>query len=348
MRVSRGVPMDLAERNMPPWAARITLAALFFVPVIPFQARAQGRAGDEATIRGDRAELTITVRDTGGQVFSGTATVRLYHSGILNDQSATSKGRAFFILNNLGDYTIAVEAPGYKSAQKDVSIRLPIKVEEDVYLVSESAPESGSDVPGKPLLAPKAKESLDKAVQELRDEKLDEAEHDINEAIKLAPSNPDVLYVQGVIYMHRRNWAKAQGVLEKVTQLEPAHARGLAALGMALANQGKYDLAIAPLERCLQLAPADWETQWTLAKAYYHHEQYDAALKASQDALTESHGAAPQIALLVAQSLTAVGRYEDAGRTLRDFLKDHPEEPGAATARRWLDRLAADGKIRRN
>ena len=68
----------------------------------------------------------------------------------------------------------------------------------------------------------------------------------------------------------------------------------------------------------------------------------------SQQALQESHGTAPEIQLLVAQSLTAVGRYEESAQILRDFLKNYPKDPGAANAQRWLDRLAADGKIHRN
>jgi tetratricopeptide (TPR) repeat protein len=117
---------------------------------------------------------------------------------------------------------------------------------------------------------------------------------------------------------------------------------------MAFIDQGKYEQAIPPLERSLQLNPSSSETHWTLARAYYSHEQYDAALQESQEALSEAHGAAPEIELLVAQSLTAVGRYEDAAQTLRDYLKNHPKEAGSTTARKWLDRLAADGKIRRN
>jgi TolA-binding protein len=65
----------------------------------------------------------------------------------------------------------------------------------------------------------------------------------------------------------------------------------------------------------------------------------------SQAALSSSKGKAPEIELLVAQSLTAVGRYEDAAQTLRRFLRDHPDRQEAATARRWLAGLAANGKI---
>ncbi len=52
------------------------------------------------------------------------------------------------------------------------------------------------------------------------------------------------------------------------------------------------------------------------------------------------------IGLLVAGSQGAVGRYEDAGATLRGFLQKHGDRPEAAKARKWLDKLKADGKIK--
>jgi Flp pilus assembly protein TadD len=170
----------------------------------------------------------------------------------------------------------------------------------------------------------------------------------LNEASKLAPSHPDVLYAQGVLELKRRRWTAAQEVLEKATQIDPSHARALAALGMAFTDQGKYEEAVSPLEKSLQLDPASWEAQWTLGRAYYYTQRYDEALKESQGALAASNGKAPEIALLVAQSLTAVGRYNDAAQMLRDYLKNHNDRPEAATAKRWLDRLSADGKITRN
>jgi len=90
---------------------------------------------------------------------------------------------------------------------------------------------------------------------------------------------------------------------------------------------------------------ASWDTRWALAKAYYQRAHYDEALQMSEAALSASSGKAPEIQLLVAQSLTAVGRYEDSAQTLRDFLRDHSDRQEAATARRWLDRLSSSGKI---
>jgi hypothetical protein len=298
--------------------------------------------------RGDRAEIAVTVRDSSGQPISAPVTVKLYKNGIPSDQASTSRGRVSFIPRSLGDFTITVEATGYKNAQKDLSLAVPIKAEVDVYLQRDLASNESVGVPGKPLLAPKAKEALDKGRQALREDKPDDAQKFISEAMKLAPGNPEVLYVQGVLYMRRRDWAQAQMVLERSAQFDPNQPRALAALGMALCNLKKYADAIPPLEKALKMeAVADWETEWALAKAYYYREQYDAALKMAQQAQAETHGSAAQVELLLAQCLTAVGRYEDSAQILREFLKSNAGSPEAATARRWLDGLTADGKIRR-
>jgi tetratricopeptide (TPR) repeat protein len=225
-----------------------------------------------------------------------------------------------------------------------VSVALEVKAEIDVAMSRDAA--SDMIVPGKPLLAPKAKEAFDKGLQALSQDKMKDAEKYVAEATKLAPGHPDVLYVQGVLYLKQRNWAEAQSTLEKATQIDPTHARAFAALGMAFVDEGKYDAAIAQLEKSVQLEPGGWEAQFTLGKAYYHHEQYEEALKASQQALAASNGKAPEIELLVAQSLTAVGRYEESATALRNFLKDHGNRPEAATAKKWLDRLLASGKIK--
>ncbi len=131
-------------------------------------------SGAEGTIpRGDRLEISLTVRDSSGEPISAPATVKLYHEGQPLDQGATSHGRAFFMTRSLGNFTLVVEATGYKSAQKDVSLPVALKAEIDVYVQREQSGNVG--VPGKPLLAPKAKEAFDKGLQAINDNKLPEA-----------------------------------------------------------------------------------------------------------------------------------------------------------------------------
>jgi Tfp pilus assembly protein PilF len=336
---------------MYPTKHRAFLTLAFLLPLgicilWPAPGRCQDSSAEMNMSRGDRPEISVTVRDSSGGEISVPAMVKVYRSGVFTDQGATRKGRVFFLLAGPGEYSVAVSAPGYEAGQKEVSV--PVALKSEVEIVLKRLPNSNetTGVPGKPVLAPKAQEAFDKGLRALSADKLKDADKYVSEAIKLAPGHPDVLYLQGVLDLKRRNFADAQGVLEKATQIDPTHAPAFAALGMAMSDQGRYDAAISPLEQSLKLdAHSGYETHWTLAKAYYHQQQYDAAVKESQIALNGSNGKAPEIELLLAQSLTAAGKYEDAGQALRDFLKNHGDRPEAATARRWLERLTSDGKL---
>jgi Tfp pilus assembly protein PilF len=327
----------------------------YFLPMVSclafvLPACCQDNGSEVNEFHGSGAEITVTVHDSSGEPISAAAMVKLYRDGtMLNRQGQTSRGSALLVVNNLGEFTVIVEAAGYESAQKEISVQVTGRTQVDVYLRRLSAAGSTAGVPGRPMLAPKAKEAMEKGLQALSADKMGEAEKYVGEAMRLAPGHPDVLYVQGVLWLKQRNWAQAQNALEKATQIDPNHARAFAALGMAFCDQGKYDAAIVALEKSLQLdAAGAWETRWTLAKAYYQDARYDEALKMCQEALAGSKGKAPEIALLAAQSLTAVGRYEDAAQVLREFLKDHGDRREAAKARRWLERLTASAKIQPN
>jgi len=325
----------------------ITVLACAFLLSL-FTAYAQESASDTSVFRADRPQVSLTVRNSTGEVIKAAGTVKLLHDGILADQTGLSHGRAFFGPLSFGDYTLVVEVNGFKPIQKDVNLSVAMRYEVDANLQPDSGDNAGAAASAKPLLAPKAKEALDKALKALSANKLSDCEKHLDEAAKLAPGHPDVLYVQGVLLLKQQHWALAQSALEKASQMDPTNARAFSALGMALEDEGKYDQAIAPLEKSLQLDAGAWEPQWVLGEAFYHLQQYDQALKASQLAWTQSNGKAPQAELLLAKAQTAVGKYEDAAQSLRDFLKHYGDRPEAPTAQRYLDRLASDGKIHSN
>jgi tetratricopeptide (TPR) repeat protein len=319
--------------------ASLAVAMCSVVPVV-----GQERSDDMGGVRGNRAELSITIKEGSSQLIGPLVTVKLYRMGSLSQQTTTTKGRAVFILNGLGDYTIVADAIGYRSAQKEISVPIAVAAEDQITLQRDSRAEAlGSDA--RPLLAPKAKESMDKALEALKKNKLDDAERFLDEAAKLAPNHPDILYLQGVVFLQRNQPEKARGFLEKAAQVDPKNARVLSALGMAFVNESRFDLAVAPLQHSLEIDPNSWDAHYALAKAFYNQEQFQGALQEAQKALGSSHGVEPAIELLMAQAQTAVGKFEDSAETLRTFLRLHPTDKGAATARRWLDRLIADGKV---
>jgi Tfp pilus assembly protein PilF len=311
--------------------------------VVPSSAQDAGSTATE--FHGNGVAISVVVHAPSGERISSPAVVKLFRSAIPAGQAETIAGRAELVVNEIGDFTAVVEVAGSASVQKDFSINSAGRAEVDVYLRPLS--ENPAVTHGRAVLAPKAKKAVDDGLQALNANKLAEAQKHASQAMLLAPGHPDVWYLQGLTFLKQRDWSKAQEALEKAVQLDPSHASAFAALGMDLFDQGKYEASVAPLEKALQLSPAptSWDTRWALAKAYYQQARYNQALQMSQDAYTSSKGKAPEIELLVAQSLTAVGRYEDAAQALREFLRDHADRREAATARRWLDGLAADGKI---
>ena len=321
----------------------ILLGSLF----CPLVAWCQTHTSGATRHTGFQVDIDVSIRDSSGAFLSVPADVKLFWNDTPSDEGSTSNGRITFTKGSLGKFTVVVEAAGYQPAQSDVKISEPDRFDVEINLQRETSSSPAPGAAGNPILAPKAKEALDKGMQALRDDKLDAAEEALDQAAKLAPNNPNVLYVQGLLDLNKHEWIKAQGILERVTQMEPNSPRALAALGMALCNQKKYTEAIPPLEKSVQLdAASGWETHWSLAESYYHSARFDEALKASQQAQAESNGQVPHVALLVAQALTAVGRYEDSATVLRELLKNHGDGPEAVTARRYLERLTADGKIR--
>jgi Tfp pilus assembly protein PilF len=328
----------------------IPLPLLFSVLLPAIPACCQDGVTEQKAISGNNATIVVNVRNSSGDPLPVTAVVKLYRNGsIPNGQTTSSQGRAIFMPQNLGDFLVVAEAPGYKPGRANVDVPIPVKVEVDVYLQPENDANANTipnGAPGAPVLAPKAQKEVDLGLKALQESKLDDAQRHLDAAAALAPSHPDVLYLMGVLAVRRNDLPRAQQVLTKATQIAPHHARALAALGTVLSNQNKYEEAIAPLEKALELNAQSWETRWTLAKACYYQRQYDRALKESQAALTASEGRAPEIELLVAQSLTSVGRYEESAQALRAFIQNHPEHLQVSVARRWLDRLQEAGKIK--
>jgi Flp pilus assembly protein TadD len=327
-------------------AGTVAWRLLFLVALFAFSTHAQDTGTAATEFYGKGTAITVVVYDASGNPIRSGATVKLFHNGTVPaGQVQTERGRAELVVTQLGDFTAVVAAAGYATAQKDFSIGSAGKTDIDIHLQPLSG--NSTAIPGRPVLAPKAKKAVDDGLRALSSDNLGEAQKQAGKAMLLAPGHPDVLYLQGVVFLKQRDWSKAKEVLEKATQVDPSHANAFAALGMALCDQAKYDAAITPLEKALQLNPKlSWDARWTLAQAYYQQARYDEALEMSKAALSSAKGKAPEIELLVAQSLSAVGRYEDAAGALREFVRDHPEHRQAATARRWLEGLAANGKIR--
>ncbi len=331
--------------------APIILAFLLCQTFPPVRAAAQGGASQSVGSLSSNGQVVVLVRDSTGEPLRTPALVRLFSAdGMpLGQVSVVGGGEATFRGVPLGSYSVEVEASGYANARGNATLPMTGEVHVEIYLRPESTSEPiVLPEPGIPVLAPKAKKELDAGLEALRKKDYGEAQKHLEKAEQMAPMHPDVLYLLGSLSARMNELPRAEELLGKATQMEPQHAHAQAALGVVLANERKFDAALLPLGKALELDEKSWEARWALARCYYNQRKFQPALEQSRRALQDSNGQAPEIALVAAASLTALGQYENSAATLRDFLQEHPDHPGAARARRWLDHLQAAGKIKQN
>ena len=326
--------------------------AFFFCQTFPsIRAAAQGGTSESVGSPSSGGRVVVMVRDSSGQPLRIPALVRLFSAdGMpLGQVSVVGGGEATFRGVPRGSYSVEVEASGYTKAHGNATLPMTGEVHVEIYLRPEPTSEP-MVVPegGIPVLAPKAKKEMDAGLEALRKKDYGEAQKHLEKAKQMAPMHPDVLYLLGSLSARMNDLPRAEELLGKATQMEPQHARAQAALGVVLVSERKFDVAVLPLGKALELDEKSWEARWALARCYYNQRKFQPALEESRRALTDSNGQAPEIALVAAASLTALGQYEESAATLRDFLQQHPDHAGAARARRWLERLQAAGKLKQN
>src|SRR5260370_12120189 len=105
----------------------------------PVAARCQDGVDEQTAISGNNGVIVVNVRDSSGSPISVPAVVKLFRAGgIPNGQATTARGRAIFTPQNLGQFSVIVEAPGYKTGHEEVSVPIPGKAEAHVYLQPHS------------------------------------------------------------------------------------------------------------------------------------------------------------------------------------------------------------------
>ncbi len=302
--------------------------------------------GQRSRSSGTNSEMIVHVRAPTGEPLSVPAIVLLFKSDGTPHGRTTAQGIAPVVFSNLGPggYYVEVSAPGFQTTREEASVIIPVTTEVHVFMRPEASAVPSATPAGPPILTPKARKEVDQGLEALRGNNLKEAQKRLDRAAELAPGHPDIFYLLGVLYVRLDDPTRARSALEKATQLDPNHARALAALGTVLSNQGEYAAAIPVLKKAMELNDHAWETQWTLASAEYHERQFEQARDHAQQALNSAQGKAPEIQLLLAQALGALGQREKAAQQLESFLGSHPEHVKAPLARGWLAKLQQQGR----
>ncbi|HYA97835.1 MAG TPA: tetratricopeptide repeat protein [Methylomirabilota bacterium] len=283
---------------------------------------------------GNRGTLVVRVRDQNGNIPSGLTLVNVYSfRGDLVASASMQGTQASFQGIGTGRFSVEAIAPGYKTNRVDVSVDfIGSSVTVEIALKPEVDPNAPSAAPAAPLLAPRAQKELNKALEDLRDGKLKDAQRHLDAAYHMAPGNPDVNYLLGVLASMSGKRDEAVGLWQKTIDIYPQHTFALLALGDAAEEKGDLTAASAFFKRAADSNPSSWRSQFSLAGIAYREEKYEDAVKYSEAALRIGKDKANEARFIQARALALLGHRDKAVAALQAYLAQASEKPKFADA----------------
>lgn len=284
--------------------------------------------------------VVVSVREFGGAPLQGNAVVKLSSdfSGVHLTAPAQDGGNATFPSVRAGEYQIEVSCAGYKTKTEPTDV-MPSYSSYNVfvYMQSESAADNLGAPPSSTTMSPKLQSEIDKAATKMRQQKYDEARQHFEKAVKMAPGNPDVQYMWGMLEYYQQHYDAAQTRLETALSINPSHERALVTLGEIQLREKKEAQAAQTLEKAFLVNGADWRTHYLLAFAYADQKEFAKAETHAQRAADlggKEHS--PQARVLLGRILSSDGKLADARKAFEGVIRDFPADPSAKDAKTAL------------
>jgi tetratricopeptide (TPR) repeat protein len=292
------------------------------------------------------ASITLYVRTEFGQRLKipPMVTVIPADSGLPMPYSPLFTADGGIILSNLvagEDYDVTIKAENYQEDRETISLPLGelSSVTRIIYLRPLGEKSDFSKAKGDFLLAPRAEKEVQRGLKDLRSQHFDSARKHLEKALRMAPGNPYVNYVMGMIYLLSKQTAQAKPFLEKSVSIDPRQPPSLLALGTVRFQMADYPGAIEALEQVVRLDATSWKAEWMLADSYLRERNYAKGKEYAERALETGKENAAQAQLLVGEALAGLGERGKAVATLESYLKEHPDDPNAAKIRGFAEAL---------
>lgn len=341
IRISGVVSSRLEANRFRTRIIGVRSAFLGFVVLISLTApaaRAQfgGRSQNTSPFPAQDASVTVVVnvREMGGGPLEGLAFVKMTSDfkGLHLTASTRDAGAATFPSVSTGDYQIEVSSAGYKTHNETAAVMAgPSSYNVYIYMQPESAPGNASVAPTGTRMTPKLQSEIDKAAEKMRKQQFDEAQKHLEKASRMAPGNPDIQYMWGMLEYYQQHYDLARTKLETAISINPNHERALVSLGEIQLRQKQPAQAVQTLEKAFLVNGADWRMHYLLAFAYADEKNFAKAETHAQRAADlggKDHSA--QARILLGRILTSDRKLDDARNTFNGVIRDFPADPAAA------------------
>ena len=301
------------------------------------------RGSDIPTMQTTPITVKICVRDARGLPLEFPAFVHLHSVvGSYDVKSATGEGAAASFQNVApGDYEVEVRATGYQTKTEPVTV---VSFGGDfsvyIYLQNEASSPTASLPPGRVVMSPKLQNEIEKGLAAARKKEYAVAQTHFVKASKMAPGNPDVLYLLGTSELGLRDLDAARLSFNSALNIEPSNQRVLLALAEIDLETGDTSSAIMVLEKAFDLNGADWRIHFLLATAYARAGRFSEAETHAERGVRLAGEKGAPVVFLLGEIQFAEHKNSAAKQTWERLLGDFPNDPSAQKAKIKLQILS--------
>ena len=187
----------------------------------------------------------------------------------------------------------------------------------------------------------KARDRYRKADKALRENKLDQAEKFVNQALEIYPSYAEALTLRAVLRMDANRPEDAANDLDQAIKADPSYGMAYVVMGAVHNQASRFDAALRSLDRGVALVPTAWQGYFEMGKAFMGKGDYPAALRQIRKAEKFAPAEYALLHLVKAHALLGLKDYGTAMSELQLYLDREPEGQNSVAARQTLDKVKA-------
>jgi tetratricopeptide (TPR) repeat protein len=288
-------------------------------------------------------QIVVSVRERSGEPLESGAIVHLTWPGHGTIDGTTGggnnqEGTVMFQVEP-GEFDIEVEAAGYNRATEHTSVSREGERNMVYVFMTRAGSDQGAAAPQGVALAPNAQKELQKSLEEMKKEKYDEARKHLEKAQKMAPSNPDIRYMMGVLEYTAKDLPAARKQFETVVASYPTHVRSLLMLGQMQFDAKEYQDASATLQKAVDADEKNWRAHFLLALASaYSGDLPKAGVEAARAGELNPEKAAA-MRMLGAKILMLEGKNAEAKQAFEEFIERYPQDASVPDAKKYIEKI---------
>ena len=293
-------------------------------------------------------QLVVSVRERSGEPLTAEAIVHLDwpgHGVIVGTTGGGNNQESTVTFNvETGEFDIEAEAVGYDKATEHATVSREGSRQMVYVFLTRTGSAPSSAAPTGITLTPNVQKELQKAVEEIKRAKYDDARKHLGKALKMAPSSPDILYMLGILDYTIKDYPAARKQFESISTSYPTHARSLLMLGQMQLEAKEYKEAKGTLKRAVEADDKNWRAHYLYALASAQAGDLPNGRIEAARASELNPEKAAAMKLLTAKLLMLEGKNELAIEGFQSFIKTYPQDPAVPNAKKYIENMEAAKK----